>query len=295
MAPKRPSSPEFIANPFIKKRNLDWTLQATAAQEAEAGESHNLGIDSQVSPTAAGNNQAEESKPESQSAAISKPTTAAVESGAASTDDHLAFFASSLRSRILTRSSGDEPDPLLSISSYEELYRAHAGSTEGAHFVIHQHDHPVAGTHYDLRLQINETSSVSWAIMYGLPGDPNSVRLNRNATETRIHCLWVRNTCLSGHAFQTDQIVEPPHRNCFSRDWLPTHLGHGHILYSPSPVQVCPCRGPFFTTRFTRRPIICTLTAGSSARSVPAPQDTSPATWLQVTRPLRAQLAPHQE
>jgi hypothetical protein len=27
--------------------------------------------------------------------------------------------------------------------------------------------------------------------MYGLPGDPNSKRLNRNATETRIHCLWV--------------------------------------------------------------------------------------------------------
>ncbi|KAM0556774.1 hypothetical protein ACHAPJ_005834 [Fusarium lateritium] len=45
-------------------------------------------------------------------------------------------------------------------------------------------------THYDLRLQINETSSASWAIMYGLPGDPNSVRLNRNAAETRIHCLW---------------------------------------------------------------------------------------------------------
>ncbi len=26
--------------------------------------------------------------------------------------------------------------------------------------------------------------------MYGLPGDPNSRRLNRNATETRVHCLW---------------------------------------------------------------------------------------------------------
>ncbi|KAI9749257.1 MAG: hypothetical protein M4579_006946, partial [Chaenotheca gracillima] len=26
--------------------------------------------------------------------------------------------------------------------------------------------------------------------MYGLPGDPNSKRLNRNATETRVHCLW---------------------------------------------------------------------------------------------------------
>ncbi|OAG42645.1 hypothetical protein AYO21_03230 [Fonsecaea monophora] len=26
--------------------------------------------------------------------------------------------------------------------------------------------------------------------MYGLPGDPNSTRLNRNATETRVHNLW---------------------------------------------------------------------------------------------------------
>jgi hypothetical protein len=26
--------------------------------------------------------------------------------------------------------------------------------------------------------------------MYGLPGDPHSLRLNRNATETRVHCLW---------------------------------------------------------------------------------------------------------
>ncbi|KAM5355423.1 hypothetical protein ACJ41O_002069 [Fusarium nematophilum] len=70
------------------------------------------------------------------------------------------------------------------------MYASNAGNTHGAHFVIHQHDHPVAGTHYDLRLQINETSSASWAIMYGPPGDPNSARLNRNATETRIHCLW---------------------------------------------------------------------------------------------------------
>ena len=47
--------------------------------------------------------------------------------------------------------------------------------------MIHQHDHPIAGLHYDLRLQINETSSASWAIMYALPGDPIG-RGNRNAT-----------------------------------------------------------------------------------------------------------------
>jgi hypothetical protein len=77
------------------------------------------------------------------------------------------------------------------VEGYRKLYEANSGTSRGAHFIIHQHDHPIAGTHYDLRLQINETSSVSWAIMYGLPGDPNSFRLNRNATETRIHCLWV--------------------------------------------------------------------------------------------------------
>lgn len=57
--------------------------------------------------------------------------------------------------------------------------------------MVHQHDHPVSGPHYDLRLQFSETSSVSWSVMYGLPGDPNSRRLNRNATETRVHSYWV--------------------------------------------------------------------------------------------------------
>jgi hypothetical protein len=164
--PKRRPSPDLIANPFIKKRNLGWTLQSpTTASTATA--------DSQLDSVSQGN--------------AEPATTAAIESGKASTDDHLAFFTTSLKSHIRQL---DTPAPL-SISSYEELYRSQAGSLEGSHFVIHQHDHPVAGTHYDLRLQINETSSVSWAVMYGLPGDPNSARLNRNATETRIHCLWV--------------------------------------------------------------------------------------------------------
>jgi hypothetical protein len=195
MASNSSPSPGFIANPFIKKRNLDWTLKTTIPPEADIKDtSGNSSPDPHISPTASTREETEEHTPEVHPPGSPKPTTAAVESGAASTDDHLSFFASSLRSRIRTRSSpGDDlPDPLLSISSYEELYRSQAGSRGGAHFVIHQHDHPVAGTHYDLRLQINETSSVSWAIMYGLPGDPNSVRLNRNATETRIHCLWVR-------------------------------------------------------------------------------------------------------
>ncbi|OIW24111.1 hypothetical protein CONLIGDRAFT_564437, partial [Coniochaeta ligniaria NRRL 30616] len=78
----------------------------------------------------------------------------------------------------------------LQITAYAALFASASCSPRGAHFVIHQHDHPIAGTHYDLRLQINGTSSASWAIMKGLPGDPDSARLGRNATETRVHCLW---------------------------------------------------------------------------------------------------------
>jgi hypothetical protein len=148
MTGKRPPSPGLIPNPFIKKRNLEWSLDSTSPSK---------------------------SRP---------PTTAEIESGSATVDDHLSHFKSHLSKRIISPTA-------VSISRYASLYTANAGSLQGAHFVIHQHDHPVAGTHYDLRLQINETSSVSWAIMYGLPGDPNSTRLNRNATETRIHCLWV--------------------------------------------------------------------------------------------------------
>ncbi|KAH3632109.1 hypothetical protein KXW67_008110 [Aspergillus fumigatus] len=74
--------------------------------------------------------------------------------------------------------------PRLPIRDWVELYERNL-HPNGRHFVIHQHDHPIAGPHYDLRLQFSETSSVSWSIMYGLPGDPNSRRLNRNATETR--------------------------------------------------------------------------------------------------------------
>jgi hypothetical protein len=44
--------------------------------------------------------------------------------------------------------------------------------------------------HYDLRLQFSETSTISFAIPYGLPGNPNSLRPNRMAIETRVHNLW---------------------------------------------------------------------------------------------------------
>jgi hypothetical protein len=114
---------------------------------------------------------------------------ASIEAGEVEVTDHLGIFSTKLSQH--TRPPNiSQPTPRLKIDDYADLYRRNSHPT-GRHFVIHQHDHPIAGPHYDLRLQFSETSSVSWSIMYGLPGDPNSEKLNRNATETRIHCLWV--------------------------------------------------------------------------------------------------------
>lgn len=114
------------------------------------------------------------------------PNLAAIEAGQVQVTDHLGIFSSSLSQCI-------RPSPAesrLPIPAWMDLYRRNERPS-GRHFVVHQHDHPVSGPHYDLRLQFSETSSVSWSVMYGLPGDPNSRRLNRNATETRVHSYWV--------------------------------------------------------------------------------------------------------
>ena len=115
----------------------------------------------------------------------SVPTLADIEAGKARITDHLSHFSTKLSQHVTNSST-----PRLSIPTFINLYQRNC-HPHGHHFVVHQHDHPVAGPHYDLRLQISDTSSVSWAVMYGLPGNPNSRRLNRNATETRVHCLWV--------------------------------------------------------------------------------------------------------
>ena len=115
------------------------------------------------------------------------PTPASIEAGETQIQDHLSYFSNHLARAVRPK----DPGPRLSIPDFVNLYQRNC-HPHGRHFVVHQHDHPVAGVHYDLRLQISETSSISFAIMYGLPGNPNSRRLNRNATETRVHCLWVR-------------------------------------------------------------------------------------------------------
>ncbi|KAI2469314.1 DNA polymerase ligase-domain-containing protein, partial [Annulohypoxylon bovei var. microspora] len=171
MTGKRGSSPQLVDNPFIKKRNLEWSLDLT-------GSIHDSGESSS-------SDELHDLEPRFEDEGPSAP---AVEAGKVKIEDHLSYFSGLLTKATLSPFSSCMPR--LSIDDYRKLYEANSGSPKGAHFIVHQHDHPIAGTHYDLRLQINETSSASWAIMYGLPGDPNSQRLNRNATETRIHCLW---------------------------------------------------------------------------------------------------------
>ncbi|KAJ5788265.1 hypothetical protein N7457_003255 [Penicillium paradoxum] len=117
----------------------------------------------------------------------SSASLAAIEAGQVEVIDHLGTISARLKAFI--RSFPNQPTIQLPITEWMDLYKRNE-HPEGRHFVIHQHDHPIAGPHYDLRLQFSETSSVSWSVMYGMPGDPNSQRLNRNATETRIHCLW---------------------------------------------------------------------------------------------------------
>jgi len=133
-----------------------------------------------------------------------RPGLAAIEAGEAEVQDHLIYFSEELRRRKRPRLQSQSQ---LSIDSFQSLYRRNK-QPNGRHFVVHQHDHPVAGrsclsrlvqgslmtevgVHYDLRLQISESSSISFSIPYGLPGNPNSMRPNRMAIETRVHNLWV--------------------------------------------------------------------------------------------------------
>ncbi|KAI5865868.1 DNA polymerase ligase-domain-containing protein [Durotheca rogersii] len=165
MAAKRRASPELVPNPFIKKRNLEWSIAPSGPardtdDEADSGDgssSSSPGSRAAAGPAPAENRGAEEEEPDASRAA-----------------------------ELLGRLGGAAPAPFAGGAA---LWRASWGAAGGAHFVVHQHDHPVAGPHYDLRLQINGRSSASWAVAYGLPGDANSRRPNRAAIETRVHCL----------------------------------------------------------------------------------------------------------
>ena len=106
-----------------------------------------------------------------------EPTLAAIEAGKAKIDDHLAYFQSHLSKAC----RNTPPDvPRLSLGGFSELYHSNQ-QRHGHHFVVHQHNHPKAGVHYDLRLQFSESSSMSFAVPKGLPGNPNSRSIGRMA------------------------------------------------------------------------------------------------------------------
>lgn len=168
---KRSGSPNLVDNPFVKAKNRDWELTAPSS------------LSSRVSPPPT----PKRKRSEAPQANHGAPSTAAVEAGNVEIEDHVAYFSDKLSRAARPLLLGF---PRLSIEDWVDLYQRNQ-RPHGHHFVIHQHDHPVAGTHYDLRLQCNATSSISFSLPYGLPGDPNSRRLNRNAIETRVHNLWV--------------------------------------------------------------------------------------------------------
>jgi hypothetical protein len=115
-----------------------------------------------------------------------EPALAAVEAGKARIDDHITYFSSRLSKASRPSFSGT---PRLSIQDFSTLYSSNQHQL-GSHFVVHQHNHPRAGVHYDLRLQFSETSSISFALPKGLPGNPNSRSIGRMAIETRVHNYW---------------------------------------------------------------------------------------------------------
>ena len=68
------------------------------------------------------------------------PSLAAIEAGEAQIEDHLAYFTAKFAD-VQRPSAGIRLSP----EDFQTLYRRNQHS-HGRHFVIHQHDHPVAGT-----------------------------------------------------------------------------------------------------------------------------------------------------
>ena len=185
---KRSALSEYVDNPFIKRQNRQWEIALPSSLRAS------------VSPPRSGSIQNTPKEPII-AASEQAVSTAEVEAGKAQVHDHLTYFVKRLSQAMRPIETSISR---LSIEDFVSLYQRNL-HPHGRHFVVHQHDHPVAGTHYDLRLQCNATSSISFAIMYGLPGNPNSRHLNRNAAETRVHNIWVCCGCQS--CLFVDQFV----------------------------------------------------------------------------------------
>lgn len=187
---KRKVSPGLVSNPFVKKRNLEWSIvlpppsrDAGGRRPEAAGQGASARPSKQENDAQTGTEEGPEKIPRhgldqdseqgqrafaednTQKSHDGPSTSALIENNTVKITDHLGWFSS-----LLAKSSLEpfpEGQPRLTISGYRSLYNRSFQSPAGAHFVVTQHDHPIAGPHYDLRLQINGDSSCSWAIMYG--------------------------------------------------------------------------------------------------------------------------------
>lgn len=177
----------LVGNPFIKEKNRTWQVSSPPPSLTRPISPPRPFRNGLFSTKNDGTINAKPEEPPGTELNETSLPSAAIEAGEVAVENHLTYFTNKLSSH----AKSPTIQPNLPMNDFVNLYKRNQ-QYGGHHFVIHQHDHPIAGVHYDLRLQISETSSISFAIMYGLPGNPNSKRLNRNATETRVHNLWVR-------------------------------------------------------------------------------------------------------
>ncbi|PGH14093.1 hypothetical protein AJ80_06098 [Polytolypa hystricis UAMH7299] len=194
---KRHQSPDIIENPFVKRENREWAVAVPSTLNAPVSPprtrqqwSITPPLSSRKDGDDASSRAASETAPLKRRAgpggSPESKDLARIEAGKVRVDDPASIFVARLR----RQTRPEQPTvPRLAHQDWANLYDRHQ-HPQGHHFVIHQHDHPRAGPHYDLRLQFSESSSLSFAIMYGLPGDSNSRKRNRNAIETRVHNLW---------------------------------------------------------------------------------------------------------
>jgi hypothetical protein len=243
---KRANALDVVENPFVKRQNKSWTVGPPGSLTARVSPPRSrrptksaahdeTPTDDLIERTVTEPNPT--AKATEELARDAGPTTAAVECGEVDLEDPVSFFSV----KLLRAARPQVADvPRLSHKDWLDIYNRNQ-HPQGRHFVIHQHDHPVAGTHYDLRLQCNGTSSISWACMYGLPGDPNSRRLNRNATETRVHNLWVGQLhnpksqlffCLQYGPLLT-HLQESSYRDSITFYWDYADMGYRGVLCSP--------------------------------------------------------------
>ena len=89
----------------------------------------------------------------------SAPNLAAIEAGERIIDDHLAVFSEQLSRHIRPLNIG--PRGLLPIDEFRDLY-ARNQRRDGRHFVVHQHDHPVAGMSFNSLVKSILAISIFW-------------------------------------------------------------------------------------------------------------------------------------